>query len=575
MDFRRWRAYPIQLFVLTVLPLTALLLAISLGALSLHSRAMRELVGERDVRAARAAAAAITEQLNHRAKAVHGVALRAAAGGNAAEILADISFLLPDFDSGLALFSPDGALRAASSGGSWWESAAVKERLAEIDRTPGHQFLTLLEEDGEPIMLVASAAGDGSFGVGAFSPGSMIQRVLTRVFSTGSDATAFVISGEGTLLAQTGRFSQVSPDLGAHPGAAGALRGESGTNYLSTDEHEFVIAFSPVAVTGWALVIEEPWQSVTDPMLRSTEMAPLLLIPLLVISFIGLWFGYRQIVQPLQMLEQQATALGWGEFSAIEEPVGGIAEIDRLQKELIHMARKVQSGQQSLRGYLGAVTAGQEEERRRLAREIHDETIQALIALNQRLQLAQMRTVESSEAGQLAEMEGMVAQIIGDLRRVTRDLRPIYLEDLGLLPALDMLAGDTSAKMGIPVSFRSSGEPGRLLPAVELGLYRMAQEGLSNVARHSQATEGLVGLDFEADGVRLWVRDNGQGFEVPESPAEMAPAGHFGLLGLQERAELLGAQLTIESAPGKGCRLEIWLENDGGAAQLKELRERI
>lgn len=204
------------------------------------------------------------------------------------------------------------------------------------------------------------------------------------------------------------------------------------------------------------------------------------------------------------------------------------------------MARKVQLAQQSLRGYLDAITAGQEEERRRLARDLHDDTIQSLIALNQRIQLAQMSTSDEASAARLSTMQQMAEQIVVDLRRLTRDLRPIYLEDLGLIPALKVLARDMSQAMGLPVSFRAVGKEHRLPPAVELALYRIAQEGLNNVARHAQAKTAAVGLEFTGAQVCLTVCDDGLGFVLPESPAEMAPAGHFGLLGAQERAEAIG-----------------------------------
>jgi signal transduction histidine kinase len=210
---------------------------------------------------------------------------------------------------------------------------------------------------------------------------------------------------------------------------------------------------------------------------------------------------------------------------------------------------------------LGAVTAGQEEERRRLARELHDDTIQSLIALNQRGQLAQMALDGHPALEQLTEMQGMVAQMIDDLRRLTRDLRPIYLEDLGLVPALDMLARDTSTILKIPVNFQIPGSERRLQPEVELALYRIAQEALSNVVRHAHASHAKVHLEFTEQVITLTITDDGCGFEVPESPAEMAPVGHFGLLGMQERAVLVGARLTIGSAPGQGTHVDVILPN--------------
>jgi len=282
----------------------------------------------------------------------------------------------------------------------------------------------------------------------------------------------------------------------------------------------------------------------------------------LIVALIGLMFGLRQIVQPLQSLEKKAADLGWGDYEAIEEPVGGINEIQRLQTELIHMAQKVKLAQQSLRGYLGAVTAGQEEERRRLARDLHDDTIQSLIALNQRIQLAQLSAAdEPTVPEQLAEMQQMTEQTIADLRRLTQDLRPIYLEDLGLVTALDMLARDTSQTLRIPVEFDVSGRERRLPPDLELAFYRIGQEGLSNVVRHAQASYAELHLTFGTENTTLSVRDDGRGFAVPESPAEMTGSGHFGLLGIQERAEMMGARFLIESTPGEGTTLTISCPN--------------
>jgi signal transduction histidine kinase len=137
------------------------------------------------------------------------------------------------------------------------------------------------------------------------------------------------------------------------------LRGESGTTYITEEGKEHVVAFSPILPTNWALVIEEPWDVVASPLLRYTEAGPLVLVPVLAFALAALWFGTRQIIQPLKELESRSSALAWGDFQAVEEPVGGISEISRLQNALVHLAGKVQSAQQGLRGYIGAITAGQ------------------------------------------------------------------------------------------------------------------------------------------------------------------------------------------------------------------------
>ncbi|MGE5073318.1 MAG: histidine kinase, partial [Anaerolineae bacterium] len=180
---------------------------------------------------------------------------------------------------------------------------------------------------------------------------------------------------------------------------------------------------------------EEAWKTATDPALELTLVAPLVLVPPLLFAVGALWFGARQIVRPLQQLEARAAALGAGDYAAIQEPVSGISEVQHLQHQLVEMSRKVQAAQDALHDYIGAITAAQEEERMRLARELHDDTIQAVIALKQRVQLAERDVRDVSSRAALGELETLAEQTIENLRRLTRALRPIYLEDLGLVPA--------------------------------------------------------------------------------------------------------------------------------------------
>ncbi|MBI5824653.1 MAG: sensor histidine kinase [Chloroflexi bacterium] len=326
---------------------------------------------------------------------------------------------------------------------------------------------------------------------------------------------------------------------------------------------------------------EDEWRIATDPILEFTLVAPLVLIPPLLFTVGALWFATKQIVQPLQRLESKAVALAWGDFDAIKESVGGILEVQRLQSELAEMSRKVQAAQEGLHDYIGAITSAQEEERARLARELHDDTIQAVIALKQRVQLAQRSLKDQSGKQALDELETLSEQTIENLRRLTRALRPIYLEDLGLVTALEMLAREMSsqtrsndfnrstepatapqglaAAVHLEVDFQKTGQERRLAREVELSLYRIAQETLNNVVKHSQASRAELKITFDAAEIKMEVSDNGNGFLVPKSPTELAPSGHFGLLGIHERVDLIGARLEIESALGKGTSLKVRL----------------
>ncbi len=138
-----------------------------------------------------------------------------------------------------------------------------------------------------------------------------------------------------------------------------------------------------------------------------------------------------------------------------------------------------------------------------------------------------------------------------EVRRFSRALRPPFLDDLGLGPALEMLAEENGAE------FTVSGQSYRLPPELELALYRIAQESLSNARRHADAVEITVAITYEPTKVRLEVIDNGKGFDPPSNLASLGRTGHFGLLSMQERAQLVGAVLNIVSASGAGTHVTV------------------
>lgn len=562
-----WKGSTLQLLGVIIFPLALLVLVFALGGAFAHQQAMRRMIGERDALAVSAAASTLSAELNHRVAAMRGLALRAGGFPEAPEaMLASSGYLLADFDRGLALMSGDGRLLAAIGNEDFWRTFTnqktenIQNWLNDQVGPDGEITDTFSDpKTGLPLIIMAASSPDGGlFSLGALTVEAIANQTLVAVLPNQESARILIVNSSRKMLYESNTFD-MEDDLGTHPGVVNALAGKNGTIYLETEDDKYVIAYSPVNPVGWALIMEESWQTVTTPFLRTTEIAPLALAPLLLISLAGLWFGVRQIVQPLRALERKASFLAWGDFQAVDEPVGGIAEIRRLQAELARMAHKVQASQSSLHDYIGKITEAQEEERLRLARELHDDTLQSLIVLKQHVQMAQKTKGVKPARQALKTLETLTEQTIEDLRRTTRALRPIYLEDLGLGAALEMLTRETEESANVSVSFSCQGDERRLPASVELALYRIAQEALSNVGRHAYASQVVLSVHFKPDSMTLQVMDNGQGFQVPKSPGEFAPSGHFGLLGLYERAELIGASLKISSEAGKGTHLTVRL----------------
>jgi signal transduction histidine kinase len=196
----------------------------------------------------------------------------------------------------------------------------------------------------------------------------------------------------------------------------------------------------------------------------------------------------------------------------------------------------------------------QEEERRRLSRELHDESAQVFAAV--KLQLGMAR--ESAPAEQRPVLDramDLVGSGIRSIRAVARNLRPSLLDDLGLLPALRALGGDFAGKMGIPVTINAPDSIPELSAAAELAVYRALQEALSNVARHSAASTVEVELSYDREDLTLTVRDDGRG--PPAGDFDTLADGRMGLAGMRERALALGGSVELEAQEQTGTLLRI------------------
>ncbi len=247
-----------------------------------------------------------------------------------------------------------------------------------------------------------------------------------------------------------------------------------------------------------------------------------------------------------------------------------------LAEEIAQRGRE-QARTLELRSFLSLFTQAQEEERRRIARELHDDTAQTLVAIARRLDRLEStldRAAPEDAKARVADIRSDLDTAIDSVRRFSRNLRPSVLDDLGLVPALEWLC----AQGRTPTRLELVGPDRRLSSELELTLFRVVQEALTNVDKHAGATTAAVRLIFDPDGridtghageaaVIVTITDDGHGFETamlePNQVASpdfgtLAASGHLGLAGMRERVALSGGEMKLESAPGKGSRLTYW-----------------
>ena len=215
----------------------------------------------------------------------------------------------------------------------------------------------------------------------------------------------------------------------------------------------------------------------------------------------------------------------------------------------------------NMHSYLVQVTKAQEEERRRVARELHDETTQALISLC--MDIETLSTSMSKNKlpvrflNKLEELRLKTMSIMHDVRRISPELRPDILDRNGLVPALELLADELNHNWNISTHVDKDGEEKQLPAEVELALFRITQEALNNVRKHANATNAIIDIHYSPSEVQLTVSDNGRGFQVPQNISQLICQNKLGILGMQERVHLLGGTFSIESRLGEGTTVTV------------------
>lgn len=285
------------------------------------------------------------------------------------------------------------------------------------------------------------------------------------------------------------------------------------------------------------------------------------------------WF-FMRVLRPIRQLSLQATQLSEGALDSLERPCEGIAEIRALHRAMAGMVGHVRRSQEQSRVYAQQLAAGQESERKRIAHELHDEAVQATIAVTQGLDMARSRVASDPEQA-LRMLQAVREQAVGvvtTLRNLIGGLRPPALEELGLIPALTMQLASLET---VKASLTTQGGVRRLDEDQELTLFRIVQEAVRNTVRHSHAGQLQVTVDYESAGILLQIEDDGDGFQPPTQLGDLTFQQHYGLVGIQERVRSHHGWLRIDSGIGRGTRLKLYLPTSATAQPANHVQDPV
>lgn len=462
----------------------------------------------------------------------------------------------------------------------------------------------------KPVAAVTVPIFEGARFLGLLSglidlSGHAVAAPLQQAAEFGRTGHAILVDQRGQTLASTFGLPFLSPGEHASFYRRAMVQGQAVVDTVPfeldlSDEpegHPHVMAFAPLRMAQWAVAVGGDVDETFAGVFRLRLGLALLGIVALAGTWVATLIGTRWMVQPVKRLTEAAKRIADQDLDTpLHAPEGGeIGEmavaLERMRQLLLANIEELSDWNETLEARIGERTeelrqqqaliqqllrraiAGQEEERARLSRELHDEIGQTLTAVQLGLdRMARILPPDDARAEKrLKRTRELTEQALADLRRVITDLRPGVLDQLGLVPALSWVADHTLRPLDMAVTIEANGLEQRLPAEIETILFRIAQEAMSNVARHSGASRLSIDL-LQTDGrVTMTLTDDGRGFDSSAMTSDADPGRRLGLAGMQERASLAGGQATVESARGQGTIVRVtvpvpqsWLSAEEG-----------
>jgi signal transduction histidine kinase len=568
------------------------------GWLSL-SELSRELIDERQL-LARSLADHVEAAIAADLEILQGIGVASGADGGATAVRD--AFLRSRVLDAIVLLGEDAAILAETPARARHAGGRLDvQGVREVFRAGRPDVSPVLDQDGRQqlFLLVPLRAPDGRVAhvaAGAIDAGSGRLAGLLRPFRLGERGSADLLERQGLVIASTDpsrRLRRSDHDrfieglIRDRRSAAGTCHGCHDPGVVGARVRE-VLAFTPLSVVPWGVAIRQPEDEAFHA-LAALRRRLLLLGPIaLGIGLLFTWGAARSIRRPIRVLTSEAERIAGGALAEpipplgddeigrlgrsldrmrarLDESLGTIArtnaELERRvedrTRELERANRELAERDRSRAELLRKVITAQEQERKRVARELHDETSQSLTAVVMSLEALVNVLGPGPERQRLGEIKAIAVRALDEVHRLLHDLRPSVLDDLGLTSAIRWCAERHLTPLGVTVRCEWSGLEERLPPEIETALFRVAQEAITNIARHAGAETVLIEGARRERTVSVEIEDDGHGF-APEAASAGRPDGSgLGLAGMRERVALLGGTLAIESAPGEGTRVSV------------------